>query len=321
MSAPIARVQPQLQSQSPSQPRPQAQPSRRPWRGLAWAALALSIFSGWFVVTRLAVTHELRVWDVIALRFGVGAVILLPILLRQGRRLPGIVWADGLLLALLWGAPFVLLVALGLQLTSAAHASSVTPGLMPVFAGLIAWRFLGDLPSRGQWVGYAVIVAGLIGLVAATAVTHPDPAGLGALVAAAVLWALYTLRLRRSSLTPTLATALVCFWSAVLYLPVYFAAGLGRLALASWSELTFQIGYQGVLMSGVAVFSYNRAVQGLGPTGAAAIIALVPVVASLAAIPVLGETPPWGAGVAILALACGVIISAWAATAAPGVRS
>ena len=33
-------------------------------------------FSGWFVVTRLGFRHELRVWDIIALRFGEGAILL-----------------------------------------------------------------------------------------------------------------------------------------------------------------------------------------------------------------------------------------------------
>ena len=45
------------------------------WRGtrlegLLWAALSVAIFSGWFVVTRFSVTHELQVWDVTSLRRG-----------------------------------------------------------------------------------------------------------------------------------------------------------------------------------------------------------------------------------------------------------
>ncbi|MGV2982020.1 EamA family transporter, partial [Camelimonas sp. ID_303_24] len=96
------------------------------WRGtrlegLLWAALSVAIFSGWFVVTRFSVTHELQVWDVTALRFGVGAVLLAPAVLRRGARLPMSAWGEGFLFALLWGAPFVLLVALGLKLTSAAQ--------------------------------------------------------------------------------------------------------------------------------------------------------------------------------------------------------
>jgi drug/metabolite transporter (DMT)-like permease len=51
----------------------------RPWSaGFIWATVSLMIFSGWFVITRFRVTHELRIWDIMALRFGVGAALLGP---------------------------------------------------------------------------------------------------------------------------------------------------------------------------------------------------------------------------------------------------
>jgi len=42
-------------------------------------------------------------------------------------------------------------------------------------------------------------------------------------------------------------------------------------------------------MSVVAVFAFNRAVAALGPNGAAAVIALVPVTVTVFAIPFLGD--------------------------------
>lgn len=35
--------------------------SRKRFAGLLWAALAVSVFSGWFVITRFSVTRELRI--------------------------------------------------------------------------------------------------------------------------------------------------------------------------------------------------------------------------------------------------------------------
>src|SRR6516164_9379215 len=119
-----------------------ARGSRPPLSGCVWAALSVTIFSGWFVVTRFGVTRELRIWDITALRFGIGALLLAPVVLRRGSRLPIAAWKEGLVFALLWGVPFVLLVALGLRLTSAAEAASVAPTLMPVFAGGFAWVVL-----------------------------------------------------------------------------------------------------------------------------------------------------------------------------------
>ena len=190
--------------------RPTGQPITLPGRnqrkslsGFGWAALSVTVFSGWFVVTRFSVTHDLRIWDVMALRFGGGALILLPVLFRRASRLPGRAWLEGLLFAALWGAPFVFFVALGPQLTSAAQASAVTPALMPVFAGLIGWLSLRESPGGLRLVGYLIIVGGLAALVIGNAPSdgRPSLGGIASLILAAAMWGIYTLRFRRSGLT------------------------------------------------------------------------------------------------------------------------
>jgi drug/metabolite transporter (DMT)-like permease len=214
--------------------------SRPRLSGFFWAALSVTIFSGWFLVTRFCVTRELRIWDITALRFGIGALLLAPAVLRRGSRLPIAAWRDGVVFVLLWGAPFVLLVALGLRLTSAAEAASVEPTLMPVFAGVFAWVFLRQLQGRLRWFGYAAIVARLTCLILAPAIVHgaPNPAGVCALAAAAAMWALYTLLLRDSGLTPIHAAALICVWSALFFIPAYLFLGLSRSGVLLASEPT-----------------------------------------------------------------------------------
>ncbi|MHA6687534.1 DMT family transporter [Mesorhizobium sp. A556] len=286
--------------------------------GLGWAAVSVAIFSGWFVVTRFSVTRELRIWDVTALRFGIGALLLAPALLRRGSRLSLSDWGEGLLFSLLWGMPFVLLVALGLKLTSAAEAASIAPTMMPIFAGVFAWAFLKERQGRVRWLGYATILAGLICLVAAGAAIHGSPslAGIGALTAAGAMWALYTLLFRRSGLTPIQAASLICIWSAALFLPVYLLFGLSRLDHASVNEIALQVAYQGVLMSGVAIVTFNRAISLLGASAATAIIALVPAAASILAIPILGEIPSPAECAAIAVIVIGVLLAS-SRTASP----
>jgi drug/metabolite transporter (DMT)-like permease len=72
----------------------------------------------------------------------------------------------------------------------------------------------------------------------------------------------------------------------------------------------FQSIYQGIMMSVVALFAFNRAVVLLGPRAAAVIIALVPVTTTLLAIPVLGEWPSWPSAAAIFVIAMGVGLAA-----------
>jgi drug/metabolite transporter (DMT)-like permease len=284
------------------------------WRmtqGVMWGIVAVVVLSGWFVVTRVGLHQDLRVWDVMALRLGEGALFLTPVLLVGPLRLRAQAWPGGIILVLLWGAPFILLVALGLQATSATMTSTVTPALMPVFARLVAWAFFGERPSRRHLSGYGMIAAGLLALVCVyiQAEGRLDIGGAGALVAAAVLWAVYTLRLPRAGVTSLQAAALICFWSAIVYLPLYLGLSLSNLASASASasELVFQSIYQGIMMSVVALFAFNRAVVLLGPRAAAVIIALVPVTTTLLAIPVLGEWPSWPSAAAICVIAMALV--------------
>lgn len=282
------------------------------WRGIGWSMISVGIFSGWFVTTRFSVTHELRFWDVIALRFSIGTVVLLPVLLLRWQRLKARA-GEGLLYAFLWGAPFVLLLTLGLQLSSAAQSSAVTPTLMPVFAGLIGALFMGEKLSGRRIMAYVAIAGGMLILW----LLHPvhgvesHPLALVPLMLASIMWATYTVRFKRSDLTPLESATLMSVWSAVLFLPVYFGLGVSRLGTASAREIMVQGFYQGVLMCVVAIISFNRAVTLIGPRAAAAIIAFVPVLAAVLAIPFLGEVPTPSGTVAILLIASGVVLAAW----------
>src|SRR3546814_1389110 len=91
---------------------------------------------------------------------------------------------------------------------------------------------------------------------------HFSPVGILALVIAAAMWAVYTLRFRRSRLPAIQAAALICVWSAALYLPVYLLAGLSRLSEASFGELARSEEHTSELQSlmriSYAVFCLNK---------------------------------------------------------------
>src|SRR5258708_13583600 len=86
--------------------------------------------------------------------------------------------------------------------------------------------------------------------------------------------------------------------------------GVRLLGLAAIGEVGLEAGYQGMLMSGAAIVTFNRSVALLGAGAATAIIALLPAVASILAIPVLGEVPTPAESAAIAAIAIGVLFAA-----------
>lgn len=288
-------------------------PRRQRTVGIAWAATALLIWAGWFGITRAGVRGTIGVADVAAMRLGVGSLLLLPIFVPGARRIPRHAWREAVILSATWGAPFILLLGRGIQLTSATHAAGLTPSSMPVFAGLLAWLFRGERPGAGRLLGYAIIAAAVLALSFGS-----NSSGMGApasisgnlmLLAASALWAVYTLRVARSGLTALQATTLTCVYSAAAFLPVYVLAHLSRLAAASGLEVIVQLLYQGFLTGALATVAFTRAVALLGPASAAVITSLVPVVATLLAIPLAGEWPGAIELLADAAIAAGVLFA------------
>ncbi|HET6606504.1 MAG TPA: EamA family transporter, partial [Rhodopila sp.] len=69
-----------------------------------------------------------------------------------------------------------------------------------------------------------------------------------------------------------------------------------------------QAGIQGILSGVIAILLYGMAVTRLGAAGASAFVALVPGLATLMAIPVLGEHPSAAAIAGVLATSFGVAL-------------
>jgi drug/metabolite transporter (DMT)-like permease len=153
---------------------------------------------------------------------------------------------------------------------------------------MIVWGFVrGERASRATWIGFAIAVAGLVGLTAPGA-TAPDALGTAAMALAGVAWGVYSLR-GRTSQAPPLATTAANFVGAV---PV---AGALMLAAACTSTIHLSrsgVGLalaSGVLASGVGYSLWYMALRHLSATRAAILQLLVPILAAAAAVVLLGE--------------------------------
>lgn len=278
-------------------------------KGLAWGLFAISIWVSWMLATRWGVRSSLDFWDLTALRFGSAGLILLPVALRRGldprKVAPGprgwLLWG-----AMVVGAGFVyqLVAASAFLFAPISHGSVMLPGTMPLFVATLSVLLLGERIAPARRAGFFLIPVG-VACLAWVGFAHGSGGewrGQALFVCAAFLWASYTIAMRKAGTAPLQAAALVCVWSAILYLPFYaYFAGDG-LMRASWGEIAFQTLIQGVLSSVVSLVAYNRALQLLGASRGAALASLVPVLATILAIPLLGE---WAApldwvGVAII---------------------
>jgi drug/metabolite transporter (DMT)-like permease len=289
--------------------------SARYLNGAVCGLAAASIWASWSALTRFAVTTSFDAWDVALLRYGLAGVLLLPVLARRGLAWNRLGWRGLAALIAGAGAPYAIVAANALRLAPAAELSALNPGCIPLFVAAIAFVYLRETVSAAQRAGLALIVAGAVLLIVANAMSAGDvwttPRLLGALLAllAAFMWGVFTVVMRRADLEPLHAAALVSTGSLAIYLPIYLAWRGAALTQAPLVELAFQTIFQGVLVTILSLLLYGRAIAMLGASGGAAFGALVPALAALIAIPLLGEWPSATDWLAIVLISAGVYLA------------
>lgn len=279
-------------------------------RGAMYGIGAASIWSGWIVVARLGLRTNLTPWDIAALRFGIGGLLLLPYLVRKGLALERLGWSGLAALVIGCGAPMVLLVNGGLLFAPAAHAGGLFSGVVPLIVALLAVPLLHETFTVAKRAGLLLIVAGVIAIVwsAGGDIGTRQNIGHALFLGGAFLWACYTIAMRRARLDGLHSAAIAAVGTLILYLPAYAAIAGGRMFAAPISDIALQAFVQGILTAIVSLLFYGRAVSILGASGGAAFPALCPAMVAVLAIPILGEWPTPMDWIAITLISAGVYV-------------
>ncbi len=246
-----------------------------------------------------------------ALRFPFAALTVWILLRAQGRRLMPRRrdWARVAWLSLFGHLGYQVFFIFGLALTLAGNASlmlATVPGWIAILS-----------PALGH-ERFSLVVLGGVGtaMVGMTLVILGGPAGMALggetlrgdlfMLAAAVVWALYTVLGRRAvrrngALEMTAWTLWLGTPALVLMgLPGLLRTDFGSLSVGAWAGVL----YAGVLAIGIAYFIWYRGVRRLGSSRTAVYSNLVPVAAILTAWLWIGETPR-----ALQLLGAGVILA------------
>ena len=287
-------------------------PASRIVIGVVAGLLGILIYAGQFVVTRWSIQRTLALWDVAALRFAVAGTLMLPLLLRYGLRdAAGIGWPRAIVVGITVGAPYTLVLFAGLTLAPAAHGAVIVSGGTPIMSALLVSLWFGERLSAGRIAGLATIFVGLllVGWPSLFAGGHRYVwVGDLLLLAASALWGAFTALTRRWQVDP-LRGAAVVWVLALAYLPFYVALAPMRVLTAPSGEVVFQAAYQGIGVAVLALFLYTYATRALGPTSASLFMPLIPVVAVLLGIPVLGEVPSAVQLVGIFVVSVGMVLA------------
>ena len=258
--------------------------------GLLAVAIIICIWTGFILVSRYGGKGVLTGWDVTALRFGVGALIALIFLPRV--TLPP--YKVILLFSVFGGVGYAVAVYAAFRMAPAAHAAVLIPGALPFATAVIAWLWLRQKPSSAQRAALILVFVGIV-LTAAdtlfhgTHLTGMQMFGDLLFLCGSSSWAVFTLLLRRHPMLPLTAVVTTTLGSAILYLPVWWLFLPSTLNRAPLAEIAIQAIYQGVLVVFIAMLLYTFAVRRLGAQTVALLMATVPGLSALVAVPVLSE--------------------------------
>jgi drug/metabolite transporter (DMT)-like permease len=289
-------------------------------RGALWGLVAVAIWVGWILYTRVGVSDavsKMHPYDLVALRFACAGLLMLPIIWREGFALRRVGILNVMLMICGAGAPYVLMSSCGLQHAPAAQGGALIPGTMPLWAAMLAVFFLKEHISGVRRVGLALVPVGIAVIFSAGLIDFESGQWRGQLmfIGASMMWAIFTIAARRAGLGAMHAAAIVSVGSMLVYLPIYFLFLPHRLAATPWSAIVGQTFFQGVMVSIISLAAYSRAVSLIGASLAASFSSLVPVLAMLAAIPLLGEIPGTGDVLGILIITTGVFLASGAYSA------
>jgi len=124
-----------------------------------------------------------------------------------------------------------------------------------------------------------------------------------------MLWAGYTVAMRKARLGGLHAAAIAAVGSLITYVPVYTIIFRASLFNAPWCELALQAFVHGLLVAVISLLLYGRAVSLLGASNGSAFAALAPAITAILAIPILGEWPATSDWIAMLLISGGVYIA------------
>lgn len=243
------------------------------------------IWSAYFLSLRQGAFSPLARLDMTLFRYAVPGLLLLPLLLRRWPVIRAVspVWLLGMMLGA--GLPFFLLGAIGMGWAPVAQGSTLIPGTAPLFVTLLAVVVFRQRFSRWRRVGLAALLAGVVCLIAA-GLGEAAALGQGQLLflICSLLWAVFTVSMRQSGLSPLEAAAVVTVPNGALVVLYWWLAGtplsLHDLPASEWGA---QLVVQGVAVGLGSSFLYGYAIRQLGAEATAAIGSLTPVCASLLA--------------------------------------
>jgi drug/metabolite transporter (DMT)-like permease len=278
--------------------------------GFVAAWIIVVVWSVWLVVSRIAGDSGLTVFDLTAMRYGLAAIVALPLCLYY-KPWRGLSLLQMAVLSFVLGPVYILFVFAGFLFAPAAHGGIFMNGVLPLISIVFALVLFRHRPVPRQIAGAVLILASAVVLSrGGVAVAGPD-AWIGDVffIIGALFFATYMILSERWQLGAMQIIFCGTIINAVLYIPVWALWLPSGIAQADLTPLLVQAVYQGFVPNLMGLLFIAHASRAIGTANTSSILAAVPAGGALLGAVVLDEALSVAGVVAICTLTVGLLLS------------
>lgn len=270
-------------------------------QGYIFILITMCIWGGFTIFSRLNAHWHINAWDLVAMRFAIASMILMPILIYK-KDLVFLWQPRAVILALIGGLAYCFTVYIAFLHAPAAHAAIFLNGCIPLCTAVAAYLIFKQPFDKHTWMSLVIMLSALA--LMSYLMLHEQTTVFGVgdvlLFMSAVWWGIFTVLLKQWKMSAWHSTASVVIWSALIYLPIYFLFIPKHFHEAEPLHLVIQGLFHGVLVVIIATLTYVAAIERLGAFKTGSIVTLAPFIAAVIAVPLLNEPLS-------LAVACGLV--------------
>ena len=275
-------------------------------KGYIFALIAVMIWTGFILISRAGALASLSLPDMMMVRFGTAFVLFFPFIWINRKVI--FQWRM-MVLGSIGGLAYSFSAFHGFQYAPATHAALLLPGLMPIMIAILAYFLAGERHSRFAWAGISISSVGIFVLLLETLLSS-ESYWLGdiSFVVSCAFWGVFTVLLRRWTFSPWYIMLGVITATTLLFTPYYLIQFDHAFQGVPLEMIALQAFYQSVIAIAIQFVCYGRAVHILGATKMGALMALVPLLASIIAVPLFDEPVTIGLIVALVFISIGTLV-------------
>ena len=259
-------------------------------QGYLFVCITMCIWGGFTILSRLNLHWHVSAWDLVAMRFAIAFIILMPVLVYN-KDLAFLWHPRPIILALTGGLAYCLTVYTAFLHAPAAHAAIFLNGCIPLCTAVAAYLLFKQPFDKHTWLSLIIMLSALALMSYLMLHEQASAFGLGDILffLSAVWWGIFTVLLKQWKLSAWHSMASVAIWSALIYLPIYILFIPKHFQEAEPVHLLVQGVFHGVLVVIIATLTYVAAIERLGAFKTGSIVTLAPFIAAVIAVPLLNE--------------------------------